>query len=44
MKDGQMDTISNVQFDDWETEQMQDSEFRAEVERLESAYQWEVLR
>ena len=47
-----MDTVSNIQFDDWEAEQMQDPEFRAEVEALEPAYQaahsetlkqWKVL-
>ena len=52
MKDSQMDAISNIQFDNREAEQMQDPEFRAEVEKLEFACQvdcgeiveqWEAL-
>lgn len=37
-------TISNVCFEDWEAEQMQDPEFRAAVEELEPAYRAERLR
>jgi len=34
-----MNTNPNIQFNDWEAEQMQDPEFRAAVEKLEPDYQ-----
>jgi transcriptional regulator with XRE-family HTH domain len=39
-----MNTISNIRFEDWEAEQMQDPAFRAAVEELEPAYQIARLR
>ena len=39
-----MSTSSNVRFEDWEAEQMKDSEFRAAAEELEPAYQVARLR
>ena len=34
----------NINFDDWEAEQMRDPEFRAAAEELEPAYQSERIK
>ena len=39
-----MTANTNIRFEDWEAEQMQDSAFRAAVEELEPAYQVARLR